>query len=949
MRPDIDILIVQLRDGRPATRTEAAKVLADNPSPLARNDLIKCLLDVNENVRYWATWALAQLGGDDLLEKVARQLEDVDNGVRMIAAKALSIHSCNRATHSLLQVIDDPSDNVAYWVSCALAKLGKSVVPRLIALLSNHNWLKRSAAAKTLVRIGDSSVKPVLKALSSSDSDTRYWAIYILGELRREGTAESLIPFLRCEDVNLICRAIASLTSLGFKGAIPVFVELLGHKEESVRLASIEGLATFGDYSVKPLTDLLESNERVCRVSATASLALVGDVALKSIFDKLKEESGELRFWAVRALERFDNPAIIPVLVDLLDDDSTDIRLAAASALKSYVLPDETAFTLVSRLSSADWRLRRSISEVLSSQTHLSAERFFRFFAGADDDTRYWIVWIIGHLAREDGVRYLLQAFDDPSWPVRKRASESVSLLGKKAVPHLLAVIGQENVSENVRYWLSRALIGIRDERLLPVLIDMFEDHSWSVRENAFEAFLIFGERAVSTLIDALRTRSSRVVRQKISECLQRIEGVNCSALVSLYQFRDPDLVYWTSQVLGGIGEKAIPSLKRTIRDGEERMRYLAMEAASLIDHKEIHDLAIEILEDEYVSLRRVAVSVLGEFRVAKAVEPLIKADVDANQELRLLIIKALGRIGDSKALPLLLKYVNHDRWDIRKEAILALGRLGDAAGMEPLITVLDDSDNLELNAFLVEAIGSHSYAGDESLLLKPRVQISLLKQLHETTSGETKASIIRALGRSRNPELYDEIVACIDSPVWEVRKAVIEAIGLFPKVPSIEPLKKIVDSGDVILRSMAHRALQKILGEQQWSLYLGRTIKKALYDPAEVHYQKAMELRNNGEREKAALEIRIAIRCRRKWNYYTFLGTVHLEMKRFDLAVINLKKASDLKKGEPEILIKLATACSLNGQKKEALGALKELLAIPSLDPPFKELAGKLMERVSG
>ena len=76
MRPDIDILIVQLRDGRPATRAEAARTLAEYPSALARQDLVRCLRDLNENVRYWATWALARLGGAKAMDLVAAQLED---------------------------------------------------------------------------------------------------------------------------------------------------------------------------------------------------------------------------------------------------------------------------------------------------------------------------------------------------------------------------------------------------------------------------------------------------------------------------------------------------------------------------------------------------------------------------------------------------------------------------------------------------------------------------------------------------------------------------------------------------------------------------------------------------------------------------------------------------------------------------------------------------------
>jgi Flp pilus assembly protein TadD len=78
-------------------------------------------------------------------------------------------------------------------------------------------------------------------------------------------------------------------------------------------------------------------------------------------------------------------------------------------------------------------------------------------------------------------------------------------------------------------------------------------------------------------------------------------------------------------------------------------------------------------------------------------------------------------------------------------------------------------------------------------------------------------------------------------------------------------------------------------------------------------------------------------------------LGSIHLEMKRFDLAEKNLKKAARLEKCEPEVLIKLATALVLRGKKKEAAQVLRRVLAIEGLEPPFKELAAKLTGQLAG
>src|SRR5688572_12324380 len=90
MNSDIDIVICQLRDGRSKTRATAARTLAEHPSPLARKDLLRCLNDADDDVRYWATVALSGLDDEKLIGRIAAQLDDPATQVRMVAAKVLA-------------------------------------------------------------------------------------------------------------------------------------------------------------------------------------------------------------------------------------------------------------------------------------------------------------------------------------------------------------------------------------------------------------------------------------------------------------------------------------------------------------------------------------------------------------------------------------------------------------------------------------------------------------------------------------------------------------------------------------------------------------------------------------------------------------------------------------------------------------------------------------------
>ncbi len=940
MKPDIDILIVQLRDGRATTRSEAARTLAEYPSALAKNDLIKCSRDPNDNVRYWATWALAQLGTEEALDIVANQLEDADAGVRMIAAKALAHHPHGRAAIHLLRVLDDSSDNVAYWASSALATLGDKVLPRLLTMLGSPTWHKRSAAARTIIRLGREALGGVRKTLKSGNKDAQYWSLYILGELRQREAAADLVPFLASPEPELVVRAAISLGQLGCRDTIPRLVGLLGHRDESVRLAAIEALANFGDYSVKVLTDLLASNSHMMKVSATASLAMVGDTALKHIFEKLRHESTDLRFWAIRALERFDNPAIIPVLVSLLDDDEFDIQLAAATALKNYEMSQQTAIGLISRLSSPNWRVRRALAESLSLQQHLPIALYSQGLKSKNEDIRFWTAWILGHYEGEGAVDLLLPCFSDESWPVRKRAAESIAMLGAAAAPALTARLARKNSDENSRYWASRALVGINSPELLPDLIGLLDDPDWSIRGNAEEALLRFGEEAVPALLNALRTKKSRVIRENVSHCLVKMESLNCENVATLFQFREPDLNYWTAWILGRRGPEVVPCLRHLIVEGEERVRYLALKAAAIVDSSELHELCIELLDDEYVSLRRIAAQILGDFKVVAAVEPLLRSLNNAAEDLRIVILQALGKIGQMQAFDALLEALDDERWDVKKEAVVALGQLGSEEAVEPLINLLEDKASLDIQPFVVRALSG---------LNDPSVLPALVKLLEPSKEEEVILAAVEALGRIGDAKTFEHLVPFLETSSWDIRRATLEAIGHLGNASNLEPIKNVIRSEDVLLRATAQRVLKQLLGEERWAEYVDLAVRRALVEPAEEHYRKAKELRAAGDRKNAAKEVRSAIRCHKRARYYTLLGTIHLEMRRLDLARSNLTKALQIEPEDPEALSKLATVKIMVNRPTEATQLLRKMLSLPTLARPFRELAERMLERVRG
>ena len=92
--------------------------------------------------------------------------------------------------------------------------------------------------------------------------------------------------------------------------------------------------------------------------------------------------------------------------------------------------------------------------------------------------------------------------------------------------------------------------------------------------------------------------------------------------------------------------------------------------------------------------VRKNAAKMLGETRDPRAVEALIGALRDANDDVREEAAVALGAIGDRRAVPALVAALNDGDGSVRTRAVNSLGELGDPRAVMPLIAMLLDEED---------------------------------------------------------------------------------------------------------------------------------------------------------------------------------------------------------------------------------------------------------------
>ncbi|OGW70307.1 MAG: hypothetical protein A3A88_04335 [Nitrospirae bacterium RIFCSPLOWO2_01_FULL_62_17] len=252
---------------------------------------------------------------DSVLEQIAA-LRDEDWAVREDAAVALGGLRDKRAVEPLIAVLRDSDRAVREAAVAALTAIGEPAVEPLGACLRDQNLTVQESAAAILASIGDARVADqLIAALTSADWVVRMHAAKALGRIGDAKAIPALMPLLQ-DKVKAVREEISgALARLG-PAAIPVLVEALTHQEWLVRLHAVESMGkTKSPDAVDPLLRLLfNDRDSSLREDAVRALGEIGDArAVEFLLTAIKEPG--LRPLVAEALGKIGDRRAVPALV----------------------------------------------------------------------------------------------------------------------------------------------------------------------------------------------------------------------------------------------------------------------------------------------------------------------------------------------------------------------------------------------------------------------------------------------------------------------------------------------------------------------------------------------------------------------------------------------------------------------------------------------------------
>jgi HEAT repeat protein len=267
-------LVEMLASLRGAQQQQLVELAAE--AGLVQRDL-RGLASRGYRARARAAENLGFYGGAEHTAALAPLLEDPEEAVRAVAARALSRIGTVEAANALVAHLTSASELTSMRMAENLERIGDLAAPRLTELLSSEQQADRRGQALAARILGNLRVAEAREGLGAVlgrrwNADLRAQATLALGKIGHPGDVPTLMAATRDGSWPVRVQAATALGLVGDVSTVPVLRRLVGDDQWWVRVSAAQALANMGGAGEAALTELLRGADQPARRHAASAL-----------------------------------------------------------------------------------------------------------------------------------------------------------------------------------------------------------------------------------------------------------------------------------------------------------------------------------------------------------------------------------------------------------------------------------------------------------------------------------------------------------------------------------------------------------------------------------------------------------------------------------------------------------------------------------------------------
>ncbi len=426
-----------------------------------------------------------------------------------------------------------------------------------------------------------------------------------------------------------------------------------------------------------------------------------GDI-LETLAEALTHAEPSVRESAAREFAKRKEKRGISLLVEVLSDENSVVRMAAATALNElgWRPADDT---LHARHAAALQEF-----QVVSTLGAAAIDPLLILLEDKDASLRMAALETLGQIGGSRALKLFIEVLNDENPHVRAVAVQTLSKLNDPQAIEPLSKLSRDQ-SWEVRSATVDALQNIQSSQSIPALLPFARDDAADVRLRAVELLGNSGDARAITVLVAARVDENIAVREAADISLRKIntnwadteEAKTAKpSLLAALKHEDDRIRTVAADILRAIGQTpamnsyltaesgsapqtAVTVLAQTLRSANPELRQAAAEALGRTGDAGAVPFLVEALRDEDQFVREAALYSLNvlNWKPANDTDVVLRAVILQRWETALLF--------DSLALEPLVMSLESDESAVCKAAIETIGKIGNKRAIEPLAVML--------------------------------------------------------------------------------------------------------------------------------------------------------------------------------------------------------------------------------------------------------------------
>ncbi len=581
--------------------------------------------------------------------------------------------------------------------------------------------------------------------------------------------------------------------------------------------------------------------------NSSLAIAIVFGIAISAVVlinlyaNTLKKKSQyvEIRFAAIKALEKFKDDSVVPVLKKALTEKNPVLRLALLNTI--IALGDDSVIPLVSKEINNKNNPFRIIAANILKQAGMryDAPRYLALLNSENQKERILAIRILGELGYKEARREISEQLKAEDILVKAAALESLGKLKQEESIPLLKQALFEGQTPKIRSSAVVALAGYRKHEINEYLLEALSDEDSQVREYAMSALVESEDTAIVKRVSGLLGDFDANIRLRACEAVGNLgDKSNIANLVELLDDPAPKVRYYAAKAIMRLSDKSVvPMLLPWLEskamaqkvsaiigmgrfgDGtavaflenytraKDKTGYFSLAALYNLGQAERLPELLVGLKDKDSTIRESVLSALSELN-AKSDSPLPREVVQyEGAGTKVITINLLKAIEKEEAVLALNDYLNDKNLLVRAYAAKAMGDLATKLATLTLIKDLDEN-----NIFIFGKVSPLFYTARGYSSVKDIIEKNRMKLKDENQN--VRANVIRILTNTGDKSVLEILEPFVKDESPLVRTAAVESIGRFSLPEHIPVFIRALKDKDKNVKLSAVLALSKFSPE---------------------------------------------------------------------------------------------------------------------------------------